>query len=195
MAESYHGPQCPHCAVTLSDSLLRTGVMTCPNCGNAFEATAFQPPERRVQQAQIVGAGPEEGAACANHARNAAVASCQRCGLFICSLCDMNLGSGSYCPSCFERVRNEGTLAPAARRYKDFTRMGSSAVVGGILIWFLCVPLGALAIYYGVKGIRQRRENHTSFVGAVFVIVFGAAEVLGGIGIAGFIIYSIAKAP
>jgi hypothetical protein len=190
MPASYQGPECPHCGATLHDSELQTGAMTCHRCRKTFEATAFRSPQRPVPAAQLVHALPESGSACAMHARNAAVASCQRCGLFICALCDMNVGSGSYCPACFDRLRSEDGLQSAARRYRDYTRMAGTSVIAGIMMWFLAVPFGALALYYGVKGFRQRRDMGHATTGAVVAIVFAGLQVFGGIALIGFVVYA-----
>jgi uncharacterized paraquat-inducible protein A len=196
MAEPYHGPQCPHCDITLSGELLRTGTIDCPNCTKSFEATAFQPPERRVVAPEFVGAGPEAGSACANHARNAAVASCQRCGLFICSLCEMNVGTGSYCPACFDRVRAEGSFPAAAQRYRDYGTMAITAVLAGFLLsfMFMSVPFGAVGIYYAIKGIRQRRERGKPKTGVVIVLLFAILEVVGGLAFTAFLIWAMVNA-
>lgn len=194
---SYTGPQCPRCGVTLTSDWIRSGAITCPFCSRAFEATAFSPPPRKqIVTTEVVTVGPEGANACANHARNAATASCQRCGLFICGLCDMNVGSGSYCPSCFERVRTEGTLHTAARRYRDFATMSRSFAIAGIFFSFMFVglPFGAVAMYYGVKARKQRRNEGRSTAGVTFTVIVGALEVLGGLAGIAFIVYAIVNA-
>src|SRR4051794_3884979 len=90
----YDGPQCPWCERRLPDEAIHSGVMRCPACTREFEATAFHPPERKPQVVRTAHSGPEEVNPCANHPLNTAVTSCRRCGIFICALCDMNVGSG-----------------------------------------------------------------------------------------------------
>lgn len=194
---SYTGPQCPRCGVALTSDWIRSGAIICPFCSRAFEATAFSPPTRKqTATTEVVTVGPEGANSCANHARNAATASCQRCGLFICGLCDMNVGSGSYCPSCFDRVRSEGSLQTAARRYRDFATLSRSFAIAGILLsfMFLGLPLGAGAMYYGVKARRQRREEGRSTAGVTITILIGLVEALGGIAYIVFLLYTIGKA-
>lgn len=191
---AYSGPQCPRCGVALTADWLRTGVITCPYCNRGFEATAFTPPPRKqMATTEVVTVGPEGANACANHARNAATASCQRCGLFICALCDMNVGTGSYCPSCFERVRTEGSLHAAARRYRDFATMSRTFAIAGVPLtfMFLGIPLGAMSMYYGFKARKQRRDEGRSTAGVLFSILLGLLDVLGGIAYIGLILYSI----
>lgn len=170
------GPQCPSCNAPLDAATLRTGEMQCPFCRTEFEATPFQPRERRHEAVPVVTETPDGvAAACANHARNAAVTSCSRCGLFICALCDMNLGDGSFCPACFERVRAENTLAAGATRYRDYASMAVSTAVFSLIC---ALPFGAFAIYWGVKGVRQRRAEGSGIAGPVIAIIIGALQSL-----------------
>jgi ribosomal protein L37AE/L43A len=194
---THTGPQCPRCGVTLLPDMIRTGVITCPSCNRRFEATVFSPPQRKqAVTPEVMTVGPDGANACANHARNAATASCQRCGLFICALCDMNVGTGSYCPTCFERVRMEGSLQPVARRYRDYATIARSTAIGGILLsfMFLGVPCGVMAAYFGVKAIKQRRNEGRTTVGVIFTVVVGILEILAGLAWIGFLLYAIGKA-
>lgn len=163
------------------DAETRAGVAQCPYCKRAFEATVFHPPERRHQGAEVLVATPDGVAnACANHARNAAVTSCLRCGLFICALCDINLGEGSYCPACFDRVRAEGTLKGAVTRYRDYAGMARVAVIVGALfsMMFLGLPFGAIGLYYARKGMTQRRQEGASIGGMVVAMIFAIVEMV-----------------
>lgn len=195
-ALEYAGPQCPRCGVTLILASLQQGETICERCQGFFEATIFHPPERRRPQVveTVVVAGPEGANACANHTRNAAVTSCQRCGLFICSLCDMNVGAGSYCPTCFDLVRAEGKLKAAPRKYRDYASIARLTAVLGLLAYFAWPLVGAIALYFVPKGFRQRREQGRSGAGMVIVGILAVAEILGGIAFYGFLIWSIARA-
>jgi len=115
-AVAYDGPQCPLCEKTLPPESIRSGQISCPFCNRLFEATAFHPVQRKLQVVETAHSGPEAVNPCANHPLNTAVTTCQRCGIFICSLCDMNVGSGSHCPTCFDRLRTEGGLRGATTR-------------------------------------------------------------------------------
>ena len=165
----------------LGASELRSGAIDCIRCSRRFEATAFSPVERKHGHVDVLTATPDGVAnACANHARNAAVTNCQRCGLFICALCDMNVGEGSFCPACFDRVRTEGTLKAAVTRYRDYTAMARVALVFGFLLSpaFLGLPFGGIGIYYAIKGMAQRRSEGTSPRGMVVALVIGVLEAL-----------------
>jgi hypothetical protein len=189
---SYPGPQCPLCGVALADDEIRTGMIECRTCGREFEATAFTPPEKRLRVLEVAVTGPEGAAACANHARNAAVTSCERCGLFICSLCEMNVGQGAMCPSCFERARSEGTLTGAAGRVRDFASMAKvSLLFGAIGFTFFGVVLGPLGMFYAWKAIRQRRESGDPYIGMIVAMIIGALEAAGSVAFVGLMIFGM----
>lgn len=171
------GPQCPHCSVALDAEALHPGTIHCPSCMRTFEATPFQPREVRHQAVQVVTETPDgTAAACANHAGNAAVTSCQRCGLFICALCEMNTGNGTYCPSCYERARTE-TLQSGVR-YRDYAGMAVSGSVVGFFCLGAFIPIGPFVIYWAIKGMQQRRAEGARTIGMVAAMILGILETL-----------------
>lgn len=189
----YTGPQCPYCAHPAGD-WVHDGLVTCPKCDNYFEAYAFTPVEQRLRVVPVLATtGPAGANACANHPGNTAVTSCQRCGLFICALCDMNLGTGSYCPACFDRVRAEDQLAPAKTRYRDYAGLARVMILGGFFMWFLGLLFGSLGIYYATKGIRQRRESGESAIGMYIVLLIAMLEILGGLFLIGVLVFGLTK--
>jgi hypothetical protein len=167
------------------------GSVECPNCRRMFEATVFQPVQRRHRNVETLAAMPDGVAgACANHARNAAVTSCKRCGLFICALCDMNVGEGSFCPGCFDRVRADGTLQSVVTRSRDYAGMARVALVFGLLMsfGFLGLPFGAVGLYYAIRGLKQRRTEGAPVTGMVIAIIVAVAEMLSTFGLIGLIV-------
>jgi ribosomal protein S27AE len=178
----YEGPECPRCAVLLSDDARRSGRVTCANCGVTYESTAFTPPQRRMQIVEVAQSGPEGANACANHERNVAVTSCQRCGLYICALCDMNVGTGSYCPACFDRVTSEGSLPAATTRFRDYASMARVAAIVGFVFMALGILFGPLTIVYATKALKQAVNAGRPKTGIYIAMAFGILETLAGVG-------------
>src|SRR5215468_9046251 len=94
---AYAGPQCPRCRAPLPEEM-HDGANVCLECLGDFEARVFRSPQRSARVLQLAQSGPEGAVSCANHPRNAAVAACDRCGLLICSLCQLDVESGKLCP-------------------------------------------------------------------------------------------------
>jgi ribosomal protein L37AE/L43A len=182
--QSYEGPSCPRCHARLTADWIQTGIITCPDCRKTFEAMAFRPPQRRLEVVSVAAALTPEGAnACANHARNAAVTNCVRCGLFICALCNMDVGTGPHCPSCFDRLRADDALSPAATRYRDYVSMARVAMIAGLFfsLMFLGIPFAAASLHYARKGFKQLRDEGRSRVGLVIIVIVDVLEIIGGI--------------
>lgn len=176
------GPQCPYCSTPLDASAIHPGTIHCPSCMRTFEGTAFQPREVRHQAVPVVTETPDgTAAACANHSGNAAVTSCQRCGLFICALCEMSTGSGTFCPSCWQRLRTDTQQSGGSTRYRDYASMAVSGAVFSLLCTL--IPIGPFVIYWAYKGIQQRRAEGAGAVGPIVSMIVGILATLLMIGV------------
>ena len=94
------------------------------------------------------------------------------------------VGTGSYCPTCFERVRSDGTLPTVAKKTRDYGAMARVSVVVGLFFTFAFVgPLfGILSLYYQAKARKQRREMGEDpwSAGMVVVMLLAILEIVGG---------------
>jgi ribosomal protein L37AE/L43A len=195
--KSYEGPSCPRCHARLTADWIHSGTVICPDCNKPFEATAFRPPQRKVEVLSVAAALTPEGAnACANHARNAAVTNCVRCGLFICALCNMDVGTGPHCPSCFDRLRADDALSPAATRYRDYVSMARVSVLASyffLMVFGVGILFAALSLFYARKGFKQRRDEGLSIAGLVVIVVFDVLAILGGLAFLALMIVGLTK--
>jgi uncharacterized paraquat-inducible protein A len=194
--QSYEGPSCPRCNARLTADWIHSGIVICPDCNKSFEATAFRPPQRRLEVVSVAAALTPEGAnACANHARNAAVTNCVRCGLFICALCNMDVGTGPHCPSCFDRLRADDALSPAATRYRDYASMARIAMVAGLFFSFIFmgIPFAVASLFYARKSFKQLREEGRSKVGVIIIIIVDVLEIIAGIAWIALLIVGLAN--
>jgi uncharacterized paraquat-inducible protein A len=129
----------------------------CPRCQGYFRSAVFHPPQRIARVFQIGQSGPESAGSCANHPRNAAVTNCGRCGLFICSLCELDLHGVKYCPSCFDRLTKDGGIEQAQTRFRDWGALAIGMALFGLLFdWMMIgVPFNVLSVYYAIRGFRD----------------------------------------
>lgn len=175
---AYAGPQCPRCHAPFPEGWLHDGAMICPTCSGDFEARTFRPPQRSARIFQLAQSGPDGATSCANHARNAAVAACDRCGLLICSLCQLDVESGKLCPACFERVSDEGAADTTKTRFRDYGSLALVWAFVGLIFsaFFLGLPLGGLSLYYCWKGLRNR-ESRSSITVIIIAILVALADI------------------
>ena len=184
--------KCPRCRRPIEVAHIKTSAQAdCPLCANSFEAVRFDPPERVAAKPQMVGTTMVESQPCATHPLNAAVTSCERCGTFMCSLCRIDLDGRTLCPTCFERLSSEGALESTRTTFRDYNGMASVTALFGCLLMILGILFGPLAIYYGVKGLKQKKAMGESdgLTGLWLAIVVGVVE--AGVGV--FFVFTFVK--
>ena len=176
--------RCPRCRRSIDVSaIVSSPDARCPLCSRTFEAVRFEPLVRSGFVAQGIDGRLDAAQPCANHSGNAAVTSCERCGSFMCALCRIDLDGRTLCPTCFERLSAEGTLESTRTSFRDYGGLATVAVVAGVFLWFLSVLFGVLAIYYGVKGLRQKKQmgERDGVIGVWIAMFFGSLEAIGGL--------------
>ncbi len=187
-AADYAGPTCPHCQAGLDMTRLITGMQFCSACGRSFQAFCFAAPTRPVQVRGIAESTTEGATACASHPGNASTSNCQRCGVFMCSLCEIDADEMKLCPACFDRLSAEGALSSTRTTFRDYGRQAAMLALAGVPLMMFGVVLGPFAAYYGVRSLRQLRQmgETKGRARAAVAIVAGLCEM----GLGGFLLYS-----
>ena len=130
---------CPHCLLDISaDSRWES----CPYCQTWLRIRVWP----IVRQNSNAVSALSDQATCFFHPDKAFQACCQRCGRFVCALCDLQLGAEHVCPTCFERGRTDsGAKAGNAEwRYRDVL-YDSIALTAG-WVWILFWPVLVVAL-------------------------------------------------
>lgn len=150
---------CPQCGVPISRRDRALGGESCLACHHPFEAVFFDPPPIPSRIPRLQEAGPEGGHPCAAHGENLAVTHCSRCGVFMCSLCRVEIEDIELCPACYQRQRLAGELIPLRLESTDY---GRYALILGILAIFpltaLGFALGPAAVFFASKGLKESQE-------------------------------------
>jgi hypothetical protein len=133
---------CPSCGGDIARAEMNTGWQTCPYCEKRLQIRVW-PVVRQNNNAAIA---LSDQATCFFHPDKAFQACCQRCGRFVCALCDLQLGVEHVCPTCFERGRSDsGAEAGKAEwRYRDVLYDSIAVTVGWG--WILFSPVIVAAI-------------------------------------------------
>lgn len=189
----YTGPACPQCGKALAKDQQADGERVCRVCGGAFSAYWLSPlPERSAIITPLTSS--EAASPCARHEGNASVASCGRCGVFMCQLCRIDSDGLVLCPGCFERLADEGALPSARKSYKDYGRLSShAALLGFFLVWPFGIFIGPFAIWMGIKGLRARTQPgvRISKTRCVVAIVVGLIEVVLWLVVIGALVWAM----
>lgn len=98
------------------------------------------------------------GARCASHPEAAAVATCARCGTFLCGACTELRGEGAWCAPCVEVLKQE---APPSRAVQVCIGLGIFGIVsapvclGLPMFSLLAVMLGLPISLIELRRIRR----------------------------------------
>ncbi|HXW56829.1 MAG TPA: hypothetical protein VEJ67_13850 [Candidatus Cybelea sp.] len=137
----------------------RTGRQTCLYCQEQLQIRLW--PVIRQDAGAAVPMGDQ--ATCFFHPDKAFHACCQRCGRFVCALCDLQLGGDHVCPTCFERGRADSGLGDAGKaewRHRDVLYDSIALTVGWswIIIWPVIFAAVPIAIVLHVKYRKAPRS-------------------------------------
>jgi len=149
---------CPGCKGDVVPVETKTRWQTCPYCEKRLQIRVWG----SVQQNTSTVAAISDQATCFFHPDKAFQACCQRCGRFVCALCDLQLGAEHVCPTCFERGRaNSGSGAATAEwRHRDVLYDSIAVTIGWgwILFWPVIVAALPAAIFLHVKYRKAPRS-------------------------------------
>ena len=188
--------RCPSCFTLLSGPWDdgAENVRACERCLQELRITIFPPLYRVPEPEGSSGVQALEGeATCFFHPEKRAERACDRCGRFLCALCDLPVGARHLCPSCLKAGDEEKAVPELVNRRVSWGRLSlilsftAFVPLLGILI-FVSAPASVFLAIYGwnrpgslVHG--QRR------ISATFAILIGLAQIAGII----FVFYAMFK--
>lgn len=142
---------CPECGGSVAPVEVESGWQRCPYCEKQLQFRTWPV----LRESKNAGAAMPEQSTCFFHPDKVFQACCQRCGRFVCALCDLQLGAEHVCPTCFERGRaGMGTNGGKAEwRHRDVLYDSIALSVGWlwILVWPLAIAAIPAAIYLHVR--------------------------------------------
>ena len=145
---------CPSCSgdIALDD----TGSQTCPYCDKQLQIRVWP----IVRQNTNAATALSDQATCFFHPDKVFQACCQRCGRFVCALCDLQLGAEHVCPACFERGRAGSEAGKAEWRHRDvlYDSIALTLGWGWILVWPVFVVAFPAVIFLHVKYRKAPRS-------------------------------------
>jgi hypothetical protein len=100
--------RCPKCLLAIDHASLLPGApVDCPACRSQLSIAlfpAFSRPPETVSTASGEQALDGESV-CFFHPEKRAAVACERCGRFLCALCDVPFGGRHLCPSCLDSTK------------------------------------------------------------------------------------------
>jgi hypothetical protein len=149
---------CPECGGHISPADADSGWQNCPYCQQRITFRAWSVPRTHARAAEAM---PEQ-ATCFFHPDKAFQACCQRCGRFVCALCDLQLGAEHVCPTCFERGRADTGLNGGKAEWRHRDVLYDSVVLSlgwlWIFVWPVFIAALPVAIFLHVKYRKAPRS-------------------------------------
>ena len=172
---------CPRCAGPLPRTLEElTQLERCGQCGVALEAHVFPALFRPVQTAAPAALIVAEGeAGCFYHPQKRAVAHCDACGRFVCSLCDVEVNGQHLCPACLETGRKKGRLSNLDNRRTLYDSLALTLTLLPVLFWPVTLMTAPAAVFVAVRYWKKPgsvvRRSKTRFVLAIVIALIQIA--------------------
>jgi len=187
---------CGRCKETLTADVFNTPDLThCPTCGAGLRVllypALFKPLAGGSAGERLMVDGE---ASCFYHPQKKAEVPCNRCGRFLCGLCDVDLNGEHICPACLQSGTQKGKLEALESKRVLYDDIACSLAVWPLLpfFWFF-TPLTApaalfLAIRYWNTPTSIVPRSKTRFV---LAIVLSSLQILGLIVLASVMVINI----
>ncbi len=179
--DAVRGPGCPRCWTPIPEVVLASRRVYCGDCALEFTAAVLRPVEAPAAPAPVEQ--PSGGASCARHARNAAVAACERCGAFMCGLCRVEVEGQSLCAACFDRGRSEGSLQAAQTTFRSWRTLGLHLGIVGLVLYPFGILAGPVSLFATARGIAQSRKDgdEGGALGTLVAVLLGLLATAAGV--------------
>lgn len=92
-------------------------------------------------------------ASCFYHPQKKAAVPCDRCGRFLCGLCDVELNNEHICPACLESGKQNGKLQTLANRRVLYDDIACALAVWPLFpfFWFFTFLTAPAALFIAIR--------------------------------------------
>jgi hypothetical protein len=157
----------------------------CLRCGEpvavmVFPAILEGPPDGLAGEQRV----DESAASCFFHPDRQAVRACDHCGRFVCSLCELDLGSRHLCPTCLENADKDRGIPINLERKRLCHEeiaflMAAVPLVFGLFMWWLWIVTGPAAVFMALWFWRRSSKfGTTGTLKRLAAIVIGSGQVI-----------------
>jgi hypothetical protein len=146
---------CTSCNHPLPEDSWNTAEMvSCVVCGTRFRALAFPALLQRTAAVRAEVSRIEGEATCFYHSRKKAVTPCDRCGRFLCALCEIEFEGERWCPACLKSGQGKGAVRALETNRTNYDSMALVlATLPSIAIWPSLISC-PIAIYIAIRHWR-----------------------------------------
>ena len=180
---------CDKCRTPLPGAVVNTAEpVACPGCHAPLLTQVFPAlfrPATAGQSAENLLS--DEDASCFYHPAKKAVVPCGRCGRFLCTLCDIDLGGNRhFCPGCVEAARqsegkNPQAVALPVQRRVNHDQLALFLALAPLLVFYFTLLTAPVALFLAIRYWNEPRRAliPRSRVRVVFAALFALLEIGG----------------
>ena len=178
--------RCPKCSATLTPAAGKDETsVVCPGCDRLLDLVLFP----ALWQARGSGAAAEailtaDECPCFYHPGKRAVRACERCGRFLCALCEVDLAGEFLCPSCIQGGKRKGRLERLENERFRYDRVALALAVYPMIFFYVTLITAPAAIFIALR--FWRRPGGLVRSGKWFFVV---ALVLATLQLAGWVLF------
>ncbi len=161
----------------------------CPTCQTPthlmnFPALAEAPKKGELGRNVIV----DNESSCFEHPEKQAMVACQRCGKFLCSLCDIEWGTGHLCSTCVAAGPDKQEAVKPAQRFFHYDSIAlilSMLIVSPMYIFsILTAPVALFMCVYYWRKLTPSPRSRIRFILAGFLAIATLGIWILGLGFA-----------
>ena len=143
---------CTKCSTALIPSMLNAAKpLACPECGSLIQAEVFPAFFKKILSAAAEDILADSQAGCFFHSQKKAVVSCESCGRFLCSLCDVEFSGKHVCPSCLEAGKSKRKIRNLETERVLYDSIALSIAILPMLMFFVTIVTAPVCIYYSLR--------------------------------------------
>jgi hypothetical protein len=176
--------ECPKCRTPLFDGVFnQPDLAPCPACGAPVQVEVFPAFFRKIAPGQNAQAVLVEGeSSCFYHPQKKAVRPCDSCGRFLCALCDCELNSQHFCPSCLETGKSKGKIKSLENQRTRYDTIALGLAIAPILIFYFTLITAPMALYVAIRYWKAPQSIvRRSRVRLILAIIIALLEIAGWI--------------
>lgn len=145
---------CPSCNGALPERFFRQphSEGSCPTCGSHLGVVLFPAlfrPAATIDPQSLITAEGE--ATCFEHITKRAIALCNKCGRFLCALCEVEVAGQIWCPSCLIPANTGGPIQALEKRRTLYDSIALALATLPALLLYPALLTAPVAVYLAIR--------------------------------------------
>ncbi len=187
---------CGACQTPLPEGLLAVDVpFPCEGCGAVHLGEVYPAFHREMPPGALGDDVEAPGeATCFTHTRKRAAGACERCGAFVCRLCDLPVAGERLCPRCLDTGVSKKKIPRLETGRLLHGRIALSLATLPLLVFYFTLLTAPAAIFVAIRYWNEPRSLvRPTRAGHVAAIVLGVLQLAGWVFLFVFVVRALTE--